>query len=152
MSMNLIQENTKEVEFFTSLRDVERWLEINLEDYDWHLSDTNVSFIQMTDPIWLTGNELKSKIMEYDYQFVWAVISAFPNGTEPTLSDTPYADGNPDFWHGIPKKQLADSLFEIVCWDSSATLFIDLPEVLGNRTLKNAPGISDLNALNQKNV
>lgn len=104
----------------------------------------------MEDPRWVTGRELKLKINEFDYQFVWAVISAFPLGTQPRLSKKPYADGNPDFWKGIPEKQLKDSLFEIICWDSSATLWIGLPEELGLKVLKNAPGIAYLNELNKK--
>ena len=148
--MNLIQENTRDVDWFTSLRDIEKWMEINLEDFDWHFSDVDGGWTPLEDPRWVTGKELKSKINEYDYQFAWAVISAYPTGTQPRLSEEPYADGNPDFWNGIPKKQLNDSLFEIVCWDSSATLFIDLPDELGIRVLKNAPGITDLDELNRK--
>lgn len=77
-------------------------------------------------------------------------MSAFPSGTEPRLSEAPYAGGNSDFWKGIPKKQWTDSLFEIVCWDSSATLWIGLPDKLGMKVLKNAPGIMDLDELNKK--
>ena len=148
--MNLIQENTSEVEFFTSMRDVEKWMEINLEDYDWHFSDIDGGWDSINDPKWVTGKELNSKIAEYDYQFVWAVISAYPLGTQPRLSDLPFADGNPAFWTGVPEKQLTDSLFEIVCWDSSATLFIGLSDELGQKVLKNAPGIMDLDELNKK--
>jgi hypothetical protein len=148
--MNLIQENTKDVKWFTSMREVEKWMEINFEDYDWHFSDVESEWTPLEDPRWVTGRELKLKINEFDYQFVWAVISAFPLGTQPRLSKKPYADGNPDFWKGIPEKQLKDSLFEIICWDSSATLWIGLPEELGLKVLKNAPGIAYLNELNKK--
>ncbi len=148
--MNLIQENTKEVNFYTSLRNVEKWLEINLEDYDWHFSDVDGEWTPLEDPMWVTGKELKSKIKEYDYQFVWAVISAYPSGSQPRLSNAPYANGNPNFWTGIPKKQLRDSIFEIICWDSSATLFIGLPDKLAQRVLKNAPEITNLDELNKK--
>ncbi len=148
--MNLIQENAKEVEFFTSLRDIEKWMEINMEDYDWHFADVDGGWAPLESPRWVTGKELRSKITEFDYQFVWAVISAYPSGTEVKLSEIPYADGNPEFWIGSPKKQLDDSLFEIVCWDSSATLFIDLPDQLGQNILKNAPGIKNLDEENKK--
>ena len=147
--MNLIQENTREVDFYTSLRDIEKWMEISLSDYDWHFSDIDGGWVPLEDPRWITGEDLSLKIEEYDYQFIWAVISAFPKGTYPKLIDIPYADGNPDFWIGSPKKQLKDSLFEIICWDSSATLFIELPDILGNNVLKNAPGIKDLNKMNK---
>ena len=148
--MNLIQENTKDVKFFTSLRDIERWMEIKLSDYDWHLSDIDGGWASLVDPIWVTGDEMNSKIHENDYQFVWAVISAYPRGTKPKLSKKPYANGNPDFWIENPEKQLKDSLFEIICWDSSATLFIGLPDEFGKRVLKNVHGIKDLNEENKK--
>lgn len=148
--MNLIQENTKDVEWFTSLREVEKWMEIDLEDFDWHFCDVDGGWTPLEDPIWITGRELKSKIIEFDYQFVWAVISAFPSGTQPRLNDEPYADGNSDFWKVSPEKQMKDSLFEIVCWDNSATLWIGLPDELGLKVLKNAPRISNLDKLNKK--
>lgn len=146
--MNLIQENTRKVNFYTSLRNIARWMEINLSDYDWHFSDIDGGWLPLEDPRWIKGEDLNSKIKEKDYQFIWAVISAYPKGSKLRLKEFPYADGNPDFWYGNPKKQLKDSLFEIVCWDGSATLFIGLPEELGKLIVKNAPGIKSLNEEN----
>lgn len=148
--MNLIQENTEKIAFYTSLKAVVGWLEINLADFDWHLANIDANWPTVEDPIWLSGDALFSKIEEQDYQFYWAVFSVFPKGSEPILCDEVFADGNPDFWCGKPQKQLKDSLFEIVCWDSSATLFIGLPDELGARLLNNAPGVQDLNDVNEK--
>lgn len=147
--MNYIQEKAKGIDFYTSMKDVERWLEIDLEEYDWHFSDVDGGWPELSDPSWVKGSELSKKLQEFNYQFVWAVISAFPKETKPFLSEAPYADGNQDLWKGCPKKQLENSLFEIICWDSSATLFIGLPEELVNNLLKNAPGIKDLNKRNE---
>ncbi|MDN3612585.1 hypothetical protein ACODM8_18775 [Vibrio ostreicida] len=146
--MNYIQENTSKVRFYTSMNDVARWLEIDLEDYDWHISDIEGAWPELDDPSWVRGEALSSKLQEYDYQFVWSVISAFPKNTEPFTTDEPFADGNQGFWQGEPEKQLKNSLFEIVCWDSSATLFIGLSDVLGNKLVANAPGVKDLNKEN----
>ena len=148
--MNYIQRNTSEVDFYTSMSDVARWLDINLKDYDWHISDIEGAWLDLDDPSWLEGEELASKLEEFDYQFVWAVISVFPKGSKPFVSDKPFADGNHEFWNGNPEKQLQDSLFEIVCWDSSATLFIGLPEHLAIKLQANAPGIKDLNKENEQ--
>ena len=149
--MNYIQEKAKGVGFYTSLRDVGAWLEINLSDYDWNISDIDGAWPELDDPSWIRGEDLAAKLNEYDYQFVWAVLSAFPKSTEPFTTDEPFADGNSDFWEGEPKKkQLKNSEFEIVCWDSSATLFIGLPDSLGITLLANAPGIKDLNKENRK--
>ncbi|CAM3914405.1 hypothetical protein VA7868_02290 [Vibrio aerogenes CECT 7868] len=146
--MNYIQ--TKKVRWFTSLVDVLGWLEIKAEDYDWHFSDVDGGWETLSDPSWVTGEELARNLADFDYQFIWSVISVFPKGTKPFTSEEPYANGNPEFWSGKPEKQLSDSLFEIVCWDSSATLFIGLPPELEKKLLKNAPGIKDLNKQNEQ--
>ncbi|EDP97816.1 hypothetical protein U8527_05675 [Kordia algicida OT-1] len=148
--MNLIQENTDSITFFTSLRNIEQWLEISLDDFDFHFTDVSGGWSEIKSPMWITGEDLNLIIKEFDYQFEWAVISVYPKGTTPKLSDKPYADGNPNFWSGSPKKQLKDSIFEIICWDSTATLFIQLPHELAQKLLKNAPGISDLDQQNKK--
>ena len=150
MMMNFIQENNKHVPWFTSLVDVLSWLEIKAEDFDWHFSDVDGGWEDLDDPSWVRGEELAEKLREYNYQFVWSVVSVYPKGTSPFTSQEPFADGNPEFWSGIPKKQLSDSLFEIVCWDSSATLFIGLPKELENCLMKNAPGIKNLNKENER--
>jgi hypothetical protein len=147
--MNYIQENSRNVPWFTSLIDVFKWLEIKADDYDWHFSDVDGGWDELSDPSWVTGEELAKNLAVYDYQFVWSVVSAYPKGTKPFTNEKPYADGNPAFWSGIPKKQLSNSLFEIVCWDSSATLFIELPLKLSENLLKNAPDIKDLNKENE---
>lgn len=146
--MNLIQYRSSNVKFFTSMLDVENWMEISLDDFDWHMSPTEGGWKNLNNSIWITGLELKNKLEKYDHQFIWSVFSAYPKGTKPFTSDIPYADDNPDFWKGSPSKQLSDSLFEIVCWDSSATLFIGLSEEQAKCVIKNAPGIQDLDRFN----
>lgn len=148
--MNYIQENAPEVVFYTSMNDVARWLEIDLKSYDWHISDIEGAWPELDDPSWVRGETLSEKLKAFDCQFVWSVISAFPKGTEPFTTDKPFADGNPEFWVGKPEKQLQYSLFEIVCWDSSATLFIGLPYALGKKLVANAPNIKDLNKENRR--
>lgn len=148
--MNYIQERSRNVSWYTSLADVCKWLEISPEDYDWHFSDVDGGWNELSDPAFVSGEELARKLNVHNYQFVWSVVSVYPKGTRPFKSDKPYADGNPEFWSGIPKKQLSDSLFEIVCWDGSATLFIELPVELRELLLKNAPDIRDLNKENER--
>lgn len=149
--MNLIVENERSIRFYTSLLDVERWLEIDLKEFDWHLSDIDGGWPGITDPSWITGSGLVEKLKEYDYQFIWGVLSAFPAGSEPRLNPEPYAEENPGLWRGSPGKQLQEALFEVVCWDSSATLFIGLPENLAVNAMKNVPGIKDLDKFNAIN-
>lgn len=44
----------------------------------------------------------------------------------------PYAEGNPDFWAEQPAIQHPQAEIEIVCWDSTSTLFFSKNEELGN--------------------
>jgi hypothetical protein len=77
---------------------------------------------------WFTGDMLSSFLKAHEAQFEWAVFSAVPKGFRSRPVSDPGADGNPDFWVGEgPMPQLDGALFEIVCWDSSATLLINLP-------------------------
>ncbi len=153
-AMNLIQEDSDQIKSFTDLGKVANWLGIELKDYDWHLADAQFypTWKDFTDPCWVKGEKLSAHITKFNPQFIWAVLSAFPKNSPPILSDQPHADMNPTFWSGIPERQLRTSIFEIVCWDSSATLFIDLPEDLGKRLLANAPGTKDLNEENERRM
>lgn len=148
--MNYIQANTSIVDFYTSLSDVARWLEIDLVDYDYHISDIEGAWPELNDPSWITGKELSSKLDEFDYQFVWAVISVFSKGEKPFTTSSPYVEDNPNLWKGSPDKQIENSLFEIVCFDSSATLFIGLSKELSEKLLANAPGIKNLDERNKE--
>ena len=69
-----------------------------------------------------------------DIQFIWAVFSAFPVGTRFEVKEAPYIYDNPDYWNGSnPGPQLNEALFEIGCWDSSATILVGIkPEMAKN--------------------
>jgi len=49
--MNFIQGNCKEILFHTSLTDVARWLDINLTDYDWNISNIDGAWPELNDMI-----------------------------------------------------------------------------------------------------
>jgi hypothetical protein len=130
--MNLILEKTDQVRPFTNIRDVLAAAEISPQDYDWFISDIETNFLPVglgDGDQWMRGEELASLILEQDIQFLWAVFSAVPKGFRPIVSKAPYVDGNPDYWNGNdPAPQLEGALFEIACWDSSATILINLPQ------------------------
>lgn len=47
------------------------------------------------------------------------------------MEEIPYIDGNPDYWNDSnPVPQLSQALFEIGCWDSSATILIGVTSEL----------------------
>ena len=128
--MNLIIEDTVQIEYFTHLPQIFNTLKLDCKGFDWYLSDIETNGFDIQDG-WYTGEELSQLIEENDIQFIWGVISAVKKGNRPIVSNTPYADGNSDFWN-IPniKTQLSEALFEIVSWDSSATILIGLNDEL----------------------
>jgi hypothetical protein len=129
--MNLILEKTDQVRWFTNMREVFDAADIAPQDYDWYVSDIETNWTPPGfSPIdqWLSGDALASFLREHEVQFIWAVFSAVPKGFRSTLLSAPYVEGNPSYWSGEePAPQLDGALFEIACWDSSATILINLP-------------------------
>lgn len=97
--------------------------------YDWFVSDleTNVAVPALGfGDVWVTGDEL-SKVLTRDVQFIWGVFSAVPRGIRLDVSVPPAADGNSSYWQPPEvQPQLEGACFEIVCWDSSATILVGL--------------------------
>lgn len=109
--MNLILEKTNQVKFFTNMNKVFLGLRILCRDYDWYVSDieTNGYFVEEG---WYSGLELEEKITGNDVQFIWAVFSAVPKSTRFEVTESPFVDGNPDYWNGSnPRPQLSGGRF-----------------------------------------
>ena len=91
--------------------------------------ETNCSDTKFSqDDRWISGRELQEFLEKNDVQFIWAVFSAVPKGFRFVVEIPPYIYDNPSYWSGqevLP--QLDGALFEIVCWDSSATILVGLP-------------------------
>jgi hypothetical protein len=130
--VNIILENTDQVAYFTNMKQVFSALNISASDYDWYVSDieTNFSSSDFTqEDKWISGEDLSCFLENNEIQFIWAVFSALPKGLRPTIHESPYIEGNPEYWSGkVISTQLSDALFEIACWDSSATILVGLPE------------------------
>lgn len=130
--MNLILEKTDQVRFFTDIKEVFAAAKITPQDYDWYISDIETNFTPEglgTADQWMRGEELAALIDKFEIQFIWAVFSAVPRGSRLAVLEAPYVDGNPDYWNGKESgPQLQGALFEIACWDSSATILINLPQ------------------------
>lgn len=114
------------------MRDVFLAANIAPQDYDWYVSDIETNWRPTgfsPDDQWFTGDELAAFLRAHDVQFIWAVFSAVSKGHRPVPVVAPYVEDNPRYWNGTePGPQLAGALFEIVCWDSSGAILINLPE------------------------
>jgi hypothetical protein len=145
--MNLILENTRGVPYFTDIRAVFAALGIAPGDYDWFLSDLDT--VPMLPELgrearWMDGGALQRLLDTTDLQFIWAVFTAVEKGRRFDVDDPPHADGNCACWTGDVQPQLPGALFEIVCWDSGATLLIGLPEVLAANFKRAFPDVKPL--------
>lgn len=141
--MNLILERTDRVHFYTDMRVVLDAVGLRASDFDWYLSDVETNYYDTdfsSDERWVSGIELEEFLKLHTVQFIWAVFSAFPVGYRREIAEAPYVDDNPRYWQGIEVlPQLNDPLFEIVCWDSSATILISLPSEAEQRFIRVFP-------------
>lgn len=130
--MNLILENTDQIKYFTNMVEVFSALKIRCADYDWYVSDIETNG-HLIDEGWHSGGTIESLIQSNDIQFIWAVFSAFPVGTSFEVKEAPYIYDNPDYWNGSKARpQLKQALFEIGCWDSSATILVGITSEMAN--------------------
>ena len=106
-------------------------LGIAASDFDWYLSDIETNYYGnafSAQDQWISGHELRCLLERNEIQFIWAVFSAVPVGHRATVLAAPYIEGNPDYWSGYEvRPQLPEAVFEIACWDSSATILVGLP-------------------------
>jgi len=121
--MNLILENTDQVQFFTNMREIFFAAEILVSDFDWYISDveTNLTPDEFSpEDRWMSGEELAALIQARDIQFIYAVFSALPKDFRPVCLAAPSVSDNRNYWSGADiAPHLEGALFEIVCWDSS---------------------------------
>lgn len=129
--MNLILEKTDQVPYFTNMRLVFRALGISAANYDWYVSDIETNYYGSdfsSKDQWLSGEALHEFLERNEVQFIWAVFSAVPKGFRSSFQNSPFIEGNPSYWSGKElSPQLDGALFEIACWDSSATILVGLP-------------------------
>jgi hypothetical protein len=130
--MNFVLENTPSVSYFTDVAATLAAMGATPAAFDWYVSDveTNVAVPQLQQgDTWLTGEELASILSGRQVQFIWGVLSAVPKGTRETVVVAPCADGNSTFWRAPEvRPQLGCAVFEVVCWDSSATILVGLSQ------------------------
>ncbi|WP_211214924.1 hypothetical protein [Microbulbifer variabilis] len=119
-------------------------LNISCYDYDWFVSDIEANGLVISEG-WYPGLELEKIITSNDVQFIWAVFSAFPIGTRFVIAEPPYVDGNPNYWNASePKPQLEKAIFEIACWDSSATILIGVNQAMAENFKSMYTGTKEL--------
>jgi hypothetical protein len=128
--LNLIIEKCERIHYYTNVAETLAAMGVYAKDYDWYVSDveTNIGVSELCEHgQWLSGLELARVLSIENLQFIWAVFSAVAPGQRPVVAEDPYADGNPNYWSTRElTPQLPGALFEIACWDSSATILVGL--------------------------
>lgn len=153
--MNLINERNPRTVCYSDLKPLVAELGDAVLQYFWIFDENDLS---ATLPVetkrgdsWLLSGE-QMQVFASDFPlFDWLILSAVPINRAKSIlfeSSRPYADGNPNFWKGRPVPQLSCAEFEIVCWDSSATLLIGAPAFVANAFQKVYPGCFDLDEAN----
>ena len=127
---NLILDGEPSIRYYTSMTWMmavlgwetcrqHRWLVNHIECWDNPFADPSI----------FDGAELERLLRERPHQqYIWGVFSAFAPDAE-----------SPDFWQPNARPQHPQALFEIVCWDSTCTLFIGLPDKLAQRVVAEFP-------------
>ncbi|MHC4563304.1 MAG: hypothetical protein ACYS8X_11085 [Planctomycetota bacterium] len=158
--MNLILDNSEYVRYYTHLDDV--FLRIpELRQYHWLISNLEANYLFTDrgngqsderlrgDVVLIDGETLNEILQSNDVQFIWGVFSAFRQPVQTLPEELPWADGG-DFWIGSPQPQAMGAEMEIVAWDSSCTLFINVPPGMAKTLREMYPDIQDLDEMNRK--
>jgi hypothetical protein len=141
--MNIALDDPNAVPYFTDMKATLAAAEIAATDFDWYVSDLETNYTLDALPAsagWMTGHDLEEALAMPGLQFIWAVLSAFPRGTSFEVPDEPCVDGNPQYWSNPSlKPQLPGALFEVVSWDSSATILVGVPDESGIAFMRRYP-------------
>lgn len=153
--MNLILEKSSSLEYTTNLDTIFQRLP-ELRQYYWLISDIELNWYPddrlKNEPVVIDGTALNAYVQENKIQFIWAVLSGFRSPLFTIPDDLPFADGNDGFWRGSPRPQAAGAELEIVCWDSTCTLFIGFPETLVLQLRQLFPDIRNLDEENERSA
>ena len=149
--MNVLLESPAAVPYFTDVAATLHAIGVDPSDFDWYLSDVDTNLYLAGLPqsdSWMTGAELASVLTHEGLQFVWGVFSAFPRGTRFEVARAPGADGNGRYWQddGTLTPQLEGSVFELTCWDSSATILVGITPEQAQRFSRVYPETKPLSA------
>jgi hypothetical protein len=146
--LNLILEGRGHVRYFTDMRETFRALGMSASDYSWFVSDIETNRSEEEFGLgdrWISGDELQILLEANPIQFIYAVFSAFPKGFCRTIDASPNVYDNAAYWSGENiSTQLPDALFEIACWDSSATILVGLPDCAADSFQRSYPGVKRL--------
>jgi hypothetical protein len=136
-----ILSETDKMKYFTDMRVIFDSLDGRQNEFNWLISDFDLNHYPdeswADEPyIWISGNKLTELVYQNNIQFIWGVFSGFKKNITVDFNDRtfiPYAEGNSRLWVKEPKIQHPKAEIEIVCWDSTLSLFLTRDGDLANK-------------------
>lgn len=130
------QGHTYLAKIFQSIEPVQRRYHWLITDCECFPGDPKVSELLSQEYCLISGEALSAMVKEEDFQWVWAVFSAFEQDV--TLDEIlryplPYANGNQELWKNPVSIQHPLAQIEIVAFDSTLTLFRSRDQALTAR-------------------
>jgi len=126
---------------------------LEFRQYYWLISNLEYNYCTdprlQTDPVIIDGNTLYEIVQKEKIQFIWAVLSGFRKEITSIPKELPFACGNRNLWVGSPKPQAQGAEVELVCWDSTCTLFIGVNKNVALKLETIYPDIRDLDKENK---
>ena len=138
---------------FSAIHNVQKdynWLITYVEAYP---ANKQIAERLTLDCVWMTGYALTDIVSQEDFQWIWAVLSGFPQSiTEEQAMQysLPYAEGNKGFWKNPITIQHPLAEIEIVPWDSSLVLVISKNPKIVHDFLASMPLAEDLETYNSR--
>ena len=124
--------DAKEEKYYTYLRKLFDSIDNRQKEYNWLITDCTcypknpqTDAMLRNDYCWFSGEDLTELVEQEDFQWIWAVLTAFDKSVE--LSDVldydlPFAEDYEGFWSKPISMQHPLAKIEIVPWDSSMTM------------------------------
>jgi hypothetical protein len=157
--MNLIIEDSPQMPYHTDIKLVFDALEGRQNEFNWLITAHECySWLSESDIfdeaiILLSGNELTDIVTKNKIQFVWGIFSAFDKSINIDVNNlliVPSFDGEWKYGGKDVHPQHPLAVAEIVCVDSSYTIFLSKDADLSSRFLRYYSDAQDLNEWNSK--
>ena len=124
--------DAKEEKYYTYLKKLFDSIDNRQKEYNWLITDCTcypknpqTDAMLRNDYCWFSGEDLTELVEQEDFQWIWAVLTAFDKSVE--LSDVldydlPFVEDYEGFWSKPISMQHPLAKIEIVPWDSSMTM------------------------------
>ncbi len=152
--MNLILKDSSQVPWHTDIKLIFDALEGRQREFNWLITGHETyPDIFNEGVILISGDELTDIVTNNKIQFVWGILSAFDKSIDADISNLsviPTFDEEWKYGGENVRTQHPLAIAEIVCVDSSYTIFLSKDEDLSNRFLRHYPDAQDLHRWNSR--